>query len=61
MLYKIPVSWTAYGEVEVEADDLEEACDIVLNYSAIPWDDAEYLVGSFQVDHELIDDEYIED
>ncbi len=53
MIYKIPVSWEVCGEVEIEADSLEEAIDKA-------WDDeiplpteSHYIDASWQVDGDL--------
>ena len=57
--YKIPVVWQMYGYVEVEADSMVEAVDKVQNGNGdmpLP-DTADYVEGSFEVDHDGIVDE----
>ena len=49
--YKIPVFWHMIATVEVEAESLDEAMQIVEN-NPLP-DNGEYLGGSFEVDVEL--------
>ena len=57
--YKIPVVWQMYGYVEVEAESMVEAVDKVQNGNGdmpLP-DTADYVEGSFEVDHDGIVDE----
>ena len=53
--YKIPCSWQMYGFVEVEAEDWSDAvwqaeCD----HQPLP-EDGEYVMSSFEVDHDMIE------
>lgn len=51
--YIIPVSWTLFSNVIVEADNLQEALDICRKrIDDIPLGDGEYLDGSYQIDAE---------
>lgn len=51
--YKIPVVWTVSAVMEIEATDLDDA---VAKASEAPLpDDASYLEGSFEVQHEALD------
>ena len=57
--YKIPVVWQMHGYVEVEAESMVEAVDKVQNGNGdmpLP-DTADYVEGSFEVDHDGIVDE----
>lgn len=63
--YRIPVLFTSWGLVDVEADNLEEAIEIVDN-GPIPTD-SEYVDSSFRIDYDgitghndLTDEEYDE-
>lgn len=47
--YQIPVVYSSWGIVEVEAISLEEACDIARS-GPLPYR-AEYIDGSFEIDH----------
>lgn len=46
--YKIPVVYSSWGVVEVEAIDIEEACELALK-GPLPYD-SYYLDGSFEID-----------
>ena len=52
--FKIPVVWTMYGHAEVHAENLEEAIDKAMDGGLPP--DGSYLEGSFEIDHEGIDE-----
>ena len=57
--YKVPVVYTMYGYVEVEAESMDQAVDKVQNGDGdmpLP-DTADYVEGSFEVDHDGIVDE----
>ena len=55
-IFKIPVSWTSIGTMEVNASSLEEAIAIAEdNFVLLPVD-SEYLDGSFEVDIDLINE-----
>ena len=47
--YKIPVIYSSWGIVEVEAISLEEACELA-RAGSLPYQ-AEYLDGSFKIDY----------
>lgn len=47
--YKIPVVYSSWGMVEIEAMSIEEACDIAMAGS-LPYQ-AEYIDGSFEIDY----------
>lgn len=47
----IPVSWTMIADMEVEADDLEDA---VSKAEEAPLPEGEYCDGSFEINHSLI-------
>jgi hypothetical protein len=57
--YKVPVVYTMYGYVEVEAESMDQAVDKVQNGGSdmpLP-SNADYVEGSFEVDHDGIVDE----
>jgi len=52
--YKVPCSWQMYGFVDVEAEDWSDAvwqaeCD----HQPLP--EGEYVMSSFEVDHDIIE------
>lgn len=51
--YKIPVTWSVIGQVEIDAESLEEA--ILKAEDANLPTDSDYLEGSFSVDHDCIE------
>lgn len=51
--WNIPVSWEEYGEVEIEAESLEEAINIAQNDPTIELPDGSYLEGSWRVETDL--------
>ena len=51
--FVIPVQWIMFADVEIEADSLNEAIDIVnLQYPELP--EGEYVDDSFEVNKELV-------
>jgi len=54
--YSIPIRWESYKRIEVEAENLEEACVKALNQFLKEPDD-NYINDSFEVD-DIINDEY---
>ena len=52
MIYKIPVTWQAYGMLYIEANSLQDAVDAA-DESPLP-KDSEYINDSFEVDIEGI-------
>ena len=52
--YKVPVVWQMYGYVEVKAESMDKAADVVSNigYDMPLPSDADYVEGSFEVDHD---------
>ena len=61
MKYKVPVTWTMMGEVEVEGNDLEHAAQIAETDMAIGLPEGDYLEGSWQVDWQMINGKIIMD
>jgi hypothetical protein len=53
--FRIPVRWEMYGVKEIEAADIDEACDIAWNETKLSDVNAEYVVGSFEVDSEMLE------
>ena len=55
-IFKIPVSWTSIGTMEVNASSLEEAIAIAEDdLTGLP-KNSEYLDGSFEVNIDLINE-----
>tara|TARA_B110000196_G_C21012523_1_gene598646 strand:- start:606 stop:842 length:237 start_codon:yes stop_codon:yes gene_type:complete len=54
--YKVPCSWELYGHAEVEAGSWDEAIEIAES-SECSLPAGEYIEGSFQVDHSIIEEE----
>jgi len=51
--FKIACTWQVYGELEINANTLEEAIEIAEDdRTALPPQDG-YVDGSFEVDHQL--------
>lgn len=51
--YKIPVFYSVYGYVHIEADSIEEAIEKAWDDECPLPDDAEYCEGSWEVDEEI--------
>ncbi len=54
--YKIGTTWQMYGTTIVEAESLEEA--LMKVYDAPLPTDSEYLMGSFEIDMTMVEEEY---
>ena len=53
--YKIPCSWQMYGFVEVEAEDWSDAVwQAESDHQPLP-EDGEYVMSSFEVDHDMFE------
>lgn len=48
--YKISCTWEVFGEVEIDANSLEEACHKAESDNDIPLPEANYVDGSFRID-----------
>lgn len=56
-LWKIPVFWTSWGVMEIEASSQEEAFELALGAAALPSEfDTHYIEGSCKIDHDGLDD-----
>ena len=53
MKYKIAISWQECGEIEVEADNLEQALEIAQNDEGIDLPVGTYIDASWKVDEEM--------
>ena len=56
--YQVPVSWEMMGEIDIMAASVEDAI-LVSEHDyeiALPLREAEYIDGSWEVDHELAED-----
>jgi len=54
--FKVAVSWSLFGEMNIEAETLEDAIKIAEEDTEIPLPDGEFMDGSFVVDPELSED-----
>jgi hypothetical protein len=59
MVYKIPVYWTMYDTMEVEANSLKEAIDLTIDTLPLPTGD--YVDGSFTVEMDTLIELYPEE
>ena len=59
MIFKVPVYWTMYDTMEVEADSLKEAIDLAID--TLPLPDGGYVDGSFTVEMETLNEIYPEE
>jgi len=53
--FRIPVRWEMYGVKEIEATNIDEACDIAWNELKLADVKADYVDGSFDIDAELLE------
>jgi hypothetical protein len=54
--YKIPISWEVAGEVEIEAENIDEAVRIV-ELNDIPYPSIDYNIdGSVEVNYDIIEE-----
>jgi hypothetical protein len=60
--YIVPVVWCCYGNLEIEAESLDEAVMQAEYADLPPYEDWNYLDGSWEIDHESVEffnsDEY---
>lgn len=54
MKFKLPVQWMMTADMEIEADTLSEA---IAKAGDAPLPDGEYLDSSFEVNHEVLNEE----
>ena len=59
MIYKIPVYWTMFDTMEVDAESLKEAIDLAID--SLPLPDGDYVDGSFTVEMETLNEIYPEE
>ena len=59
MIYKIPVYWTMYDTMEVEATSLKEAIDLAID--TLPLPEGGYVDGSFTVEMDTLQEIYPEE
>jgi len=52
--FEVPVRWEMYGWAKVEADNIDEAYDKAWEEVKLSDVDADYVVGSFEVDTEYL-------
>ena len=55
--YIVDCSWQMYGHVEIEAKDVDEAIHIVEQQTKLSDVTADYVMGSFEVDHDTTYDQ----
>ena len=53
--YKIPCVWQQYGFLTIEADDWDEAIEIAEAEDTPLPTESEYVMSSFEVDHDMIE------
>ena len=53
--YKVPVSWQMYGYMDIRAEDWDEAIAIAEDDATSLPSNADYVDGSFEVDHDIIE------
>ena len=53
--YKIPVCWQMYGYMDIRAEDWDEAIAIAEDDATSLPSNADYVDGSFEVDHDIIE------
>jgi len=54
--YTVDCGWQMYGHVEIEAKDVDEAIHIVEQQTKLSDINAEYVMGSFEVDYDTTHD-----
>ena len=59
MRYKIPVYWTMFDTIEVEAKSLKEAINMAIDI--LPLSDGSYVDGSFTVEMDVLNEIYPEE
>jgi hypothetical protein len=59
MKYKIPVYWTMFDTMYVEADSLKEAVNKAIDIMTLP--EGDYVDGSFTVEMETLNEIYPEE
>lgn len=59
MIYKIPVYWTMFDTMEVDAESLKEAIDLAID--SLPLPNGDYVDGSFTVEMETLNEIYPEE
>jgi len=59
MKYKIPVYWTMFDTMEVEAESLKEAVNKAIDIMPLP--DGDYVDGSFTVEMDTLNEIYPEE
>ena len=55
--YEIPCYWQMYGTLEIKAKDLDDAIAIAESAECNLPTNGSYVEASFEVDHEVIEDE----
>ena len=55
--YEIPCSWQMYGSLKIMAKDLDDAIAIAESAECNLPTNGSYVEASFEVDHEVIEDE----
>jgi hypothetical protein len=58
MTYKIPVYWTMFDTIDIEAESLKEAMEII---DSVPLPEGDYVDGSFTIEMETLNEIYPEE
>ena len=53
--HKVPVAWQMYGYMDIEAEGWDEAIEIAEDDATPLPTNADYVEGSFEVDHDIIE------
>ena len=53
--YKIPVFWQVYGYMDIRAEGWDEAIEIAEDDATSLPSNADYVDGSFEIDHDIIE------
>ena len=54
--YKIPCAWQMYGYLHIKANNFQDAIDFAESDECELPENGSYVMGSFEVDHDVIED-----
>lgn len=58
--YTIKCAWQMYASVDIDAEDLADAKDILENME-LPLEFASYVEDSFEIDNQMLEEDYPEE